>query len=373
VLDNTDPDTLERVMASVDPRTSLVLVMSKSGGTPETRNGLLRARQHWDAHSVPFGASAVADTQPGSELDRLAQGEGWVGRLPLWDWVGGRTSVTGPVGVLPAALVGVDVNAFLDGAARMDAATRLPPARNPAAWLAVAWLSCQEDRRRAMVMLPYADRLRSLGRYLQQLIMESLGKRLDRQGREVREGLTVYGNKGSTDQHAYVQQLRDGPEDFFAGFVEVLRPGLGDPVLESGLSAGDTLAGLLLGTRQALREDGKRSYTLTLDEVCPRSLGALIALFERTVGIVAELQGINAYHQPGVEAGKKAAARALAIQRALLPNVAREPRTVDALCVAAGISDVETAWRILLRLSVAGRGVARIPGPNPADDRFILA
>ena len=391
ILDNTDADTLERVPASLPLERTVVVVASKSGGTPETRNALLAVRRHYRLQGVEFAPRALAITGPGSWLHKLAQTEGWRARLPLWDWVGGRTSITGPVGLLPAALLGVDGPAFLAGAAAMDRATRLPWKTNPAAWLATSWWVAQRAHPRAMVVLPYADRLRSLGRYLQQLVMESLGKRLDRAGQEVRVGLTVYGNKGSTDQHAYVQQLRDGPDDFFATFIEVQRGGQQDPLLLGGLSAddplfasldpassaamaditaGDTLAGFLLGTRDALGQDGKRSLTLCLGALQPRALGGLLALFERAVGYYAEFMNINAYNQPGVEAGKKAAVRALAAQQRLLRVLDPVPRGAVELAQRAELAP-ELAWRILRRLAYAGgRGVELRAGDDPAADRF---
>ncbi len=253
----------------------------------------------------------------------------------------------------------------------MDRAGRLPVALNPAAQLASSWLQAGIDRPRAMVVLPYADRLRSLARYLQQLIMESLGKRLDRRGELVRQGLTVYGNKGSTDQHAFVQQLRDGPDDFFCCFVELLSPGAPDPELEGGFTAGDALAGFLAGTRQALLQDGKGCLTISLDALEPRSLGALIALFERAVGLYAELVDINAYHQPGVEAGKRAAAAVLEAQAALMDQLGAEPASAEELAARAGLDDTVQAWRLLRRLAASpGRGVQRFAASSPRGDRF---
>jgi glucose-6-phosphate isomerase len=315
----------------------------------------------------------VAITGQGSRLSQLAEAEGWAGQLPLWDWVGGRTSVLGPVGLLPAALLGISGRELLAGAAAMDQATRQPPDVNPAAQLAAAWLSAQGERERAMVVLPYSDRLRSLARYLQQLIMESIGKRLDRSGREVRQGLVVYGNKGSTDQHAFVQQLRDGPDNFFCCFLELLCPGVPDPVLEDEVTAGDALAGFLAGTREALVQDGKASHTLTIDQLDARALGALIGLFERAVGLYAELVDVNAYHQPGVEAGKKAAVRVLAAQRALVLALGTEPADIVTLAARAGVDDLTLAWRILRRLGAnPGRGVRRLSGAHAGEDRFGL-
>jgi glucose-6-phosphate isomerase len=359
-LDNTDPDGFARVLGPLAPRLAqtLVIVTSKSGGTPETRNGMLAARAAMAAAGLDFAPQAVAVTQVGSAMDELARRERWLARFPMWDWVGGRTSETSAVGTLPAALQGIDVEDLLAGARACDAATRVhDPRRNPAAALALSWLFATGGKggTRAMVILPYKDRLLLFSRYLQQLVMESLGKKLDLQGRRVEQGLTVYGNKGSTDQHAYVQQLRDGADDFFAIFVRVLESGGAPAEVEPGVTAGDYLHGLLLGTRAALAENGRRSVTITLPRVDARTVGALIALFERAVGLYASLVGVNAYHQPGVEAGKKAAAAVLALQGRVLASLAASPRTAEELAAALSEPDVETVHLLLEHLAADGR------------------
>ena len=131
--------------------------------------------------------------------------------------------------------------------------------------------------------------------------------------------------------HPSRELLREGPDDFFAVFVRVLEDG-GDPhEVEPGVRAGDYLHGFLLGTRAALHEAGRQSLLLTLPRVDAPGIGALIALFERAVGLYASLIGINAYHQPGVEAGKRAAGEVLALQGKLLAALSDEPLTVALL------------------------------------------
>jgi glucose-6-phosphate isomerase len=376
-LDNTDPDGFDRVLGGLGDSLgeTLSVVISKSGGTAETRNGMLEAAAAYRSRGLDFARHALAVTQPGGLLDNQAREQSFLERFPMWDWVGGRTSVTSAVGLLPAALQGVDVRAFLDGAREMDAATRRHDTpRNPAALLAVAWHATGNGHgARAMVVLPYKDRLLLFSRYLQQLVMESLGKEKDLAGRIVHQGLTVYGNKGSTDQHAFVQQLRDGTPDFFVTFVRVLKereqPSL---ELEPGVTSGDFLDGFLLGSRRALYESGRPSLTLTLKEVSPRSLGMLIALYERAVGLYASLVGVNAYHQPGVEAGKKAAAAVLELQRkALAALAALGPAggTAEQVAAAAGAADdVETVFLVLDRLAAnPGRGVSKRRSGRPTD------
>lgn len=373
-IDNTDPDGIARTLAGLDGRLgeTLCLVVSKSGGTPETRNGMLAVRAAYERGGLDFAAHAVAVTGEGSRLDRQAQEEGWLARFPMWDWVGGRTSELSAVGLLPAALEGIDIDGLLAGAAECDALTRRRDARgNPAALLALAWHHAGAGRgERAMVVLPYKDRLLLLGRYLQQLVMESLGKRYDLSGREVEQGLTVYGNKGSTDQHAYVQQLRDGRDDFFVTFVRVLEAGADDPQVEPGASAGDYLHALLLGTRAALTGRGRRSMTLTIPRVDARRVGALIALFERAVGLYAGLINVNAYHQPGVEAGKTAAAELLDLQRRIEARLSATAEDAAGIAAAVGAADrVEDVYLILEHLSANGR--ARMVGDaDPRAARF---
>jgi glucose-6-phosphate isomerase len=223
-----------------------------------------------------------------------------------------------------------------------------------------------------MVVLPYKDRLLLFSRYLQQLVMESLGKRLDLDGKRVEQGISVYGNKGSTDQHAYVQQLRDGVNNFFLTFIRVLEDG-GTPLeVEPGVTPGDYLHGFLLGTRAALFDNGRESITITVPRVDARSVGALIALFERAVGYYATLVNINAYHQPGVEAGKKAAAAVLDLQRKAVAALSASgaPRTAEE--VAREVGDpgaAEAVYHLFEHLAANGRARLARPG-GPADAAF---
>ena len=381
-LDNTDPDGIDRALASLGGELvrTLAIVISKSGGTPETRNGMLETDAAYRRVGLDLARHAVAVTGEGSALDRLAAERGWLERFPMWDWVGGRTSATSAVGLLPSALLGIDARGILAGAAEMDGLTRSrQAAKNPAMLLALSWHHAGGGRGdRDMVVLPYKDRLALLGRYLQQLVMESLGKGADLDGREVRQGIAVYGNKGSTDQHAYVQQLREGVPNFFVTFVEVLRDREGESLeVEPGATSGDYLGGFLLGTRRALHEAGRPSLTLTLPDVSPRTVGALIALFERAVGFYASMVRVNAYDQPGVEAGKKAAAAVLDLQRRIHAALrARGPAggTAEELAEAAGAPDeAETAFHLLERLAAnPDRGVDRDPGASPFDAVYRL-
>jgi glucose-6-phosphate isomerase len=304
---------------------------------------------------------AIAVTGAGSKLDQTAIKDGWLARFPMWDWVGGRTSELSAVGLLPAALQGIDIDQMLEGAAAADAVTRVPVTRqNPAALLALMWYFVTDGRgAKDMVVLPYKDRLLLFSRYLQQLVMESLGKELDLRGRVVNQGISVYGNKGSTDQHAYVQQLREGVNNFFVTFIEVLKDRSGTSTeVEPGVTSGDFLQGFYLGTRDALSEKDRASITLTINEVSPRSLGLLIAVYERVVGLYASLIGINAYHQPGVEAGKKAAGSVLALKLRVSAALAAAPGkafTAEALATELNVpQQTELVYKILEHLAANG-------------------
>jgi glucose-6-phosphate isomerase len=374
-VDNTDPDGLARTLQILKGRLgeTLCIVTSKSGGTPETRNGMLLVAEAYKAASLEFTRHAVAITMPGSAMDKTATTQNWLARFPMFDWIGGRTSELSGVGLLPAALQGLDIDGLLEGAAACDAVTRQHDAqRNPAALLALMWHHATGGKgRKDMVVLPYKDRLLLFSRYLQQLVMESLGKRLDLRGQRVDQGLTVYGNKGSTDQHAYVQQLREGVANFFVVFIRVLESGGSSLEVDPGVTAGDYLHGFLLGTREALFENERESMTITLPRVDSRTVGGLIALFERAVGIYAGLLEINAYHQPGVEAGKKAAASILGLQGKVLAALSRNPQTPEQVAAAIGATEsAETIYLLLEHLAANGRAHT-IGAEDPGKTTFV--
>jgi len=358
-FDNTDPDGMDYVLDSLSGKLAetLVVVVSKSGGTVETRNGMLESAAAFKAAGIDHAKHFVAVTGAGSKLDQIAKSDGWLKDFPMWEWVGGRTSELCAVGLLPAALQGLDIDEMLAGANEMDAVTRSNNTKeNPAALLALMWHFATDGRgSKDMVVLPYKDRLLLFSRYLQQLVMESLGKELDLDGNVVNQGIAVYGNKGSTDQHAYVQQLREGVSNFFVTFIEVLKDRTGDSMqVEDGVTTGDYLQGFYLGTRDALSEKDRSSITITIDEVSPRTLGMLIALYERVVGLYASLVNINAYHQPGVEAGKKAATGVIDLLAKLKAAMASGSGTAEQLAQKADGCH-ELSFKILEHLAANGR------------------
>jgi glucose-6-phosphate isomerase len=375
-FDNTDPDGFDRVFAKIDNHLAhtLTIVISKSGGTKETRNGMLETEMRYQAAGLNFGEHAVAVTGAGSELDKNAEKNKWLARFPMWDWVGGRTSVMSAVGLLPMALLGFKIDNFLRGAAAMDEKTRAGNlSENAAMLLALMWHYAGNGRgEKDMVVLPYKDRLLLFSRYLQQLVMESLGKEKDLDGNVVNQGIAVYGNKGSTDQHAYVQQLRDGVLNFFVTFIEVRqdrhRPKID---IEPGITSGDYLQGFLRGSRAALFEKNRESITVSIADADEYNIGALIALYERAVGFYGSLVNINAYDQPGVEAGKKAATRLLELQKQVRAQLSTTAQTAEEIARKID-NDPEDVFHVLSHLASNDDKIDMQPGDQAGDDKFSL-
>ena len=336
---------------------------------------MLEAEARFKAAGIPFGAHTIAVTGVGSELDRHAEQQKWLARFPMHDWVGGRTSIMSAVGLVPMALQGFDIDQFLAGAAAMDERTRQPDVeQNAAMLLALMWYYAGTGRgEKDMVILPYKDRLTLFSKYLQQLVMESLGKEKDLDGKVVHQGIAVYGNKGSTDQHAYVQQLRDGVLNFFITFIEVRKDRHAPAFeVEPGVTSGDYLQGFLRGTRSALYESSRESITVSIPEVNAFTVGALIALYERAVGFYGSLVNINAYHQPGVEAGKKAATRLLQLQMQARAELSASPRTAEEIARAIK-ADPEDVFHALRPLASNAAAIKTTAGALAGDDKFSLA
>ncbi len=311
-FDNTDPNTFKDVLSRIDLGKTLVTVISKSGGTTETLNAMLETEASFKNKNLDFNSHSVAITCQGSKLDQIATN--WLNSFYIWDWVGGRTSIFSAVGLLPLGLAGHNIKEFLQAGSKMDLLCKAK-SNNPAMLLALSWL---HSKGKNMLVIPYCDRLTLFSRYLQQLVMESIGKEKDFDGKIINEGLNVFGNKGSTDQHALVQQLRDGKNDFFLSFVNVLKTEQGIALDDDKVSSRDHLFGFYLGTKKALSDSQRQSLTINIKDLNHKSLAALIAVYERAVGFYASFLNINAYNQPGVEAGKKAAKEVIELKKKLL-------------------------------------------------------
>jgi glucose-6-phosphate isomerase len=327
ILENVDPTTVAAALARIDPRRVLVNVISKSGGTAETMAQYLVVRA-WLESSLGEAAARhlVFTTDPArGALRELASRDG-IATLDVPPSVGGRFSVLSPVGLLPAALAGIDVAGLLTGARRaVDRAGSDDLLRNPAAlYAALHWAADSDLGARIHVLMPYTDRLRELAEWFRQLWAESLGKRVDREGRTVHVGPTPVAAVGATDQHSQVQLFMEGPFDKVITFVRLERfgeevpiPGAepasdrGGPGLPPDLAylPGHTLGELLNAeyeaTAAALAEMGRMHCTLHLPELTPETLGEVIMFFQVATGYAGVWYGIDPFDQPGVELGKR--------------------------------------------------------------------
>ncbi len=317
--DNSDPWLLAALLGRLDPSRTLVVAVSKSGGTVETAAQLLVVRK-WLADALGAAearARLVYVTDPSrGPLREEADAEG-IRAFDVPPNVGGRFSVLSSVGLLPARLSGLDAAGLLEGAAQMAEACRRTELRdNPAGILAALHVLHHRLRGRSVhVLMPYADALRPFAAWWVQLWAESLGKRRDRQERVVETGPTPIPAVGATDQHAQMQLFMEGPRDKLVTFIEVAEPGADLTIPESsgafaylgGKSLAEVLEAELRGTAQALAEDGRPSLTVRVARLDARSLGALFFLFEAATAFAGELYGIDAFDQPGVELGKRLA------------------------------------------------------------------
>ncbi len=383
-FDSTDPDGMVRELSRIDASgglaKTLTAVISDLGATEETPSGMFVAEDAYRRTGLDFGRHAVAITSGRTELDAIAAREHWLARFPVWDWVGDRTCVTSAAGLLPAALLGIDVAELLAGAAAMDEATRgAEAARNPAALLALGWYRAGDGAgRKDIAVIPYKDRLRLFPAYLQHLVMESLGRRTEIPARDTGQGIVVWGSRGSPARHALFRQLLEGLADFLVMFVDVVKDredGLPSVLTEPDVTPGDSHLAFLLAARRALSEKGRPSITVTIPDVSPRSVGMLIAVFERTVGLYALLVGVDAYDQTGVLAGKRAAASVLDLQRKALAELRASPRrfrTAEEIAAAIGAeAETETVFKLLSHLAAnPEHGVVRRDGKTPFDAEF---
>ncbi|HEX3276237.1 MAG TPA: glucose-6-phosphate isomerase [Gemmatimonadales bacterium] len=326
VLDNVDPTTVKAALARIDPRRVLVNVISKSGGTAETMAQYLIVRAWLDqALGSAVHRHLVFTTDPArGALRDLAARDG-IATLSVPPEVGGRFSVLSPVGLLPAALVGVDIAALLAGArGAVERAESDELRRNPAGlYAALHWAADVDLGARINVLMPYTDRLREFAEWYRQLWAESLGKRVTRDGREVHSGLTPVAAVGATDQHSQVQLFMEGPFDKVITFAVVEQPAddlviPGPPTdvpgvlpLPSDLAylAGKSLGGLLRAeyeaTAAALARAGRMSCTLRLPVLDAATFGEAIMFFQIATGYAGVFYGIDPFDQPGVELGKQ--------------------------------------------------------------------
>ena len=322
-VSNVDAAAVHRTLANLDPATTAGIIISKSFGTQETLlNG--RILREWLSddtrlHAVSANVDRVTDF--GIAPERV---------LPMWDWVGGRYSLWSAVGFPIALAIGMPAfRELLVGASEFDRhALEAPVERNLALWHALTAVWNRNGLGAAtQAVLAYDERLRFLPSYLQQLVMESLGKRVRLDGGDV-DCDTVpvwWGGIGSDVQHSFFQALHQGTQEVPADFIGVVRPDHTQPASHSALLSN------LLAQCEALAngEDnadphrrypgGRPSTLLLLDSLTPNALGHLLAMYEQSTYLQATLLGINPFDQFGVELGKQLANGLLPVLRGEVP------------------------------------------------------
>jgi glucose-6-phosphate isomerase len=321
VIDNVDPERMNALFDIIDIEETVFNVITKSGATSETMSqylvimDMLKAKYN-NPRKARKHIIATTSEEKGN-LIKLAQEEGFE-TFFIPEGVGGRFSELCPVGLLPAAATGIDIAAMLDGAREMDQLCKNDDLfSNPALMLALLQYISIKKGKNISVMMPYADSLKYIADWYCQLWAESLGKAVDNDGKTVNAGQTPVKSLGVTDQHSQVQLYMEGPFDKVITFIEVkeFRSSVAIPegceqFPDVNFLCGHTLNELitkeLYATRYALTKAGRANHTILLDKVDEKSIGALLYLFQMQTAYAGEMFNIDAYNQPGVEAGKNA-------------------------------------------------------------------
>jgi len=320
ILDTVDPDHVNHVLHALDLNRTVFNVVSKSGNTVETMAQFLIVH---DLLKTKLGSEAfrkhivmTTDAQKGA-LRRICQEEGFKS-FEILPGVGGRFSVLSPVGLLPAAFLGVSVYEMAEGAIRMDKRCKVQDLwTNPAGMLAVVtYLLAEKHGRKQLVTFNYDENLQAAAEWFRQLWAESLGKRTDLTGKEVRSGITPVMAVGPRDQHSQMQLYVEGPQDkmvmfwvqekFNADFkIPNLYPDLDSLAYLGNKELSEVLLAEQLATERALSESGVPSFRLELYERDAYALGQLFYLLEMATAYAGGFYNVNPYDQPGVELGKK--------------------------------------------------------------------
>ena len=320
VADNVDPERLCYLFETADPKTTLFNVTSKSGGTSETMSQFMIIKDLLEKELGPEEAAkhivCTTDAVKGN-LRPICEKEGYKSFV-IPAGVGGRFSELCPVGLLPAAMTGIDIRKMLAGAAYMDELCQEEDTfKNPAYMYAILSYIAMEQGKNIQVMMPYADSLKYMSDWFAQLWAESLGKKFSLDGDVVNKGQTPVKSLGVTDQHSQVQLYAEGPFDKMIVFLSVEKyrtnitiPEIYGEIPSLGFLGGATHQQLIqteqMATEYALMSAGKMNMNITLPEVNEFTLGELMYLFEVATAYTGELMNINAFDQPGVEGGKDA-------------------------------------------------------------------
>ena len=316
VLDNVDPETMKSTFDKLDIEKTMFNVITKSGKTSETMAQLMTAADIITGKGLELKDHIIATTdERNGNLALIAKEEG-LKTFVIPDDVGGRFSELTPVGLLPAAVCGIDIKGMLEGAAYMDKLCS-ETEKNPASVFALLHVLGMDKGMNVSVMIPYSDSLKYISDWYAQLWAESLGKRVDNEGKEVFAGQTPVKALGATDQHSQVQLYTEGPFDKITTFIKVEKfrqempiPKAFEYVDDIAFLSGKTFSELInaecIATQYALTVAGRPNIEIALETVDAFSIGALLYFFEMAVSYAGEMMDINTFDQPGVEQGKLA-------------------------------------------------------------------
>lgn len=319
VEDNVDPERMSALFDVIEPEKTMFNVITKSGSTSETMSQYLII---WNMLKEKFGADAknhmIATTSQNSgNLIKIAKAEG-LKTFFIPDSVGGRFSELCPVGLLPAAVLGINIKNMLKGAAYMDKiCSKADYKKNPAMAFAILQYLAINQGKNISVMMPYADGLRYMADWYCQLWAESLGKAVKKDGSPAFTGQTPVKSLGVTDQHSQVQLYTEGPFDKVVTFLavdeyrkEVVIPNGCEEFPNVNFLCGHTMNELIStemkATEYALTKKQRLNNTIYLPELNEFTLGELMFMLELATAYIGEMFGIDTYNQPGVEEGKNA-------------------------------------------------------------------
>lgn len=319
ILDNVDPDFINQALESMSPKKTLVVVIAKSGSTAETMSGFLIVRE-WLMDGIGKKAASriiAVTSEARGDLKVLATREGYT-TFHIPENVGGRFSVLSAVGLVPAALIGVNIKKLCRGAAAMTEAAWTEDLESNIALSSALhhWLIWTLKKKSIQVAFPYSNFLWGTAFWFRQLWAESLGKAKDRTGAVVHVGQTPVAALGTTDQHSQVQLYMEGPNDKVYSFwvVKKAKKQIKIPKAKLDLDGFDYLGGQSMGklldaerraTEAALATSGRPNCTFTLERVDEEHLGAFFQMMEFETAFMGELLNIDAFDQEGVELGKK--------------------------------------------------------------------
>ena len=316
-LDNIDPDSINGLLSILDLKKTLVNVITKSGSTAETMAQYMVLKDLLEKElGDDYRKNIVVTTDKNvGILKQLADQEGYKTFI-IPDDVGGRFSVFSAVGLLPMALVGLDIDEIINGIKDMDLALKnIDIHQNIAAQNAlIHYLMDTKKGKKLSVMMPYSSRLKYVSDWYVQLWAESLGKEYDRNGNKVNVGPTPIKSVGATDQHSQIQLYNEGPNDKLINFIRVKEF---DTVLEIpkifeytgiGYLGGKTINDLINAeadaTKVTLSDHSRPTVTITLPKINGYYMGQLLYMLEVQTAIAGELYNIDTFNQPGVEQAK---------------------------------------------------------------------